>query len=324
MISDFSTRLSPSVGFTDELLDFQPDLEEVESRGGYGKYEITGLERGWGTTLGNGLRRVLLGALPGTAITSARMNGVEHEFSTLPHMRESVGEFLINARGIRIKTLSDTSQRVLTLSVEGECEVHAGDMVSHTAYKIVNPEHHLATLDSAEAKLQVRFEVEHGEGYRAFDPEQRSQLGRLPVDAIFTPVLKANYSVQDLSGRLSGREGLTIEIVTDETITPKEALQKSAEILTSKLGIFTRDPQESDAPTVSVPAGLEIREIRDLEGVLSTRVINALVRHGIGTIGDLSKYTPEYLKRDVRNFGEKSFTELYDFMIEQGIWSPSE
>ncbi len=324
MISDLSTRLSPNVGFTDELLDFQPELATVEMDGGYGKFEIIGLERGWGTTLGNGLRRVLLGALPGVAITSARITGVVHEYSTLPHMREGVGEFLINVRGVRIRSLSETTQRNLTLFVEGECEVQAGDIVVNPAYEIVNPRHHLATLDSAEARLDARFEVERGEGYRAFNPEERSAIGRLPVDAIFTPVLKANYAVQNLSGRMSGREGLTVEVWTDETITPLDALQMSADILSTKLGIVTRDPQEALTPTVSVPAGLESTEIRDLEGVLSTRVINALVRHGIGTIGDLSKYTPEYLKRDVRNFGEKSFNELHEYMVEKGIWSAAE
>lgn len=324
MLSEFSSRTSPSVGFADELPDVQPKLETLEEDGPYGKYEVRGLERGWGVTLGNSLRRALLGALPGVAITSARMTGVEHEFSTLPHMRESVGEFLINVRGIRIRKLSDTTQRVLTLQVRGECEVQAGDIIPHQAYKIVNPELHLATLDSPEADLSVRFMVEQGEGYRAFDPEEGSEVGRLPVDAVFTPVLKANYSVQDLSGRMSGREGLTIEIVTDETIAPIAALRQSADILRSRLTLFTDVAQESDVPTVAVPAGLETREIRDLDGVLSTRVINALVRHGIGTIGDLSKYTPEYLKRDVRNFGEKSFNELFDFMVEQGVWSRSE
>lgn len=324
MISDLSTRLSPNVGFTDELLDFQPELETVETDGGYGKFEIIGLERGWGTTLGNGLRRVLLGALPGVAITSARITGIVHEYSTLPHMREGIGEFLINVRGIRIRSLSETTQKVLTLTVQGECEVMAGDIVGHTAYEIVNPRHHLATLEGADAKLEARFEVERGEGYRAFDPEVSSAIGRLPVDAIFTPVLKANYSVQNLSGRMSGREGLTMEVWTDETIMPLDALQMSADILSTKLGIVTRTPQESQTPAVSVPVGMESTEIRDLEGVLSTRVINALVRHGIGTIGDLSKYTPEYLKRDVRNFGEKSFNELHEYMIEKGIWSDSE
>lgn len=332
MISDFSARISPNVGFTDELLDLQPTLTVVEQDDGYGEFRINGLERGWGTTLGNGLRRVLLGAMPGTAITSASITGIVHEFSTVPHMREGVGEFLINVRGIRIRSISETTQRVLTLHVQGECEVHAGDIQKSPAFEIVNPDHHLATLDSAEAKLVARFQVERGEGYRAFDHEANAdseQSGgadpeRLPVDAIFTPVLKANYTVQNLSGRMSGREGLTIKIWTDRTVTPEDALRTSADILTNRLGIFTRDAQESDTPTVSVPLGLESTEIRDLEGVLSTRVINALVRHGIGTIGDLSKYTPEYLKRDVRNFGEKSFNELYDYMIEKGVWSAAE
>ena len=324
MIGDLAPSLSTNVGFTDELLEIEPELHSVEMTDGYGKFEILGLERGWGTTLGNGLRRVLLGALPGAAITSARVTGIVHEFSTVPHMREGVGEFLINVRGIRIRPLSETTQRVLTLNVEGECEVQAGDIMSHSAYEIVNPTHHLATLDSSEAKLQARFEVEHGEGYRAFDPEVSSAIGRLPVDAIFTPVLKANSVVQNLSGRMSGREGLTLEIWTDETVTPLEALRTAAEIFRSRLEIFSEVRDESDTGTLSVPVGMENTMIRDLEEVLSTRTINALVRHGITTIGELIKFTPEYLKRDVRNFGEKSFKELEAFMVEKGIWEPLE
>ena len=324
MISDLSTRIGSKVGFADELDEFQPKLETVETDDAYGKFEIIGLERGWGTTLGNGLRRVLLGALPGTAITSARITEIVHEYSTVPHMREGVGEFLINVRGIRIRSLSETTQRVLTLNVEGECEVQAGDIMDHSAYEIVNPKHHLATLDSAEAKLQVRFEVERGEGYRAFDPDVDSAIGVLPVDAIFTPVLKANYVVQNLSGRMSGREGLTMEVWTDQTVTPLEALRTAGDIFRSRLEIVTKVSEESDAPVTPVPVGYDSTEIRDLDSDLSTRVINALVRHGISNIGDLKKYTPEYLKRDVRNFGEKSFNELYDFMVERGIWPKPE
>ena len=327
MISDLSTRISSNVGFTDELIDFKPELKTVEETESYGKFEITGLERGWGTTLGNGLRRVLLGALPGTAITSAQINAtagdksVVHEYSTVPHMRESVGELLINVRGIRIRSKSETSQRVLTLNVEGECEVKAGDIMAHQAYEIVNPELHLATLDSTEAKLTMRFDVERGEGYRAFDPDADSQIGRLPVDAIFTPVLKANYVVQNLSGRMSGREGLTIEVWTDRTVPPTDALQTAGRIFRSQLEIVTREQEESDSTSSPVTPGLEHTEIRDLEGTLSTRVINSLVRHGIGTLGDLRGHSPDNLKRDVRNFGDKSFNELRDFMILQGLWA---
>lgn len=327
MISDLPTRFGSSVGFADELQDFQPELKTVEESETYGKFEIVGLDRGWGITLGNGLRRVLLGAMPGTAITSARISdtagdkGIVHEYSTVPHMRESVGELLINARGIRIRSKSETSQRSLMLMVEGECEVKAGDIMEHAAYEIVNPELHLATLDSPEAKLTMQFDVETGEGYRAFDPDSESHIGRLPVDAIFTPVLKANSVVQNLSGRLSGREGLTIEIWTDRTVAPSDALQTAARIFRSQLEIITDVQEESETGASPVTPGLENIEIRDLEGTLSARVVNSLVRHGIATIGDLRRHSPENLKRDVRNFGDKSFNELRDYMIENGLWT---
>ena len=324
MISGIRSQSETTVQFADETEEFIPQLDVVEANETYGKFQIAGLERGWGTTLGNGLRRVLLGAMPGTAITSARITGQQHEYGSVPHMREGIGEFLINAKGIRIRARSETTQKVLSLYASGEGEVVAGDIKPHSVFEIVNPEHHLATLDSDDGELVVTFSVEKGEGYRAFDHEDTSSHGILPVDAIFTPVLKANYEVEGMSGRLSGRDLLTIEIWTDRTIEPVEALRAAADIFKAKLDIITVQPESEHQPDPEAkPELLEI-EIKDLGDQLSSRIINALSRYPIRTLGELMRFTPETLKQEVRNFGEVSFRELRDFMVEKELWPPED
>lgn len=320
MISGIRSPIATTVQFADEADDYVPQLEVVETTETYGKFQIAGLERGWGTTLGNGLRRVLLGSMPGTAITSARITGQQHEYGSVPNMREGIGEFLINAKGIRIRARAETSQKVLTLYASGEGEVVAGDIKPHSVFEIVNPEHHLATLDNDDGELVVTFGVEQGEGYRAFDHEETPGHGILPVDAIFTPVLKANYEVEGMSGRLSGRDLLTIEIWTDRTIEPIDALRTAADIFKSKLDIITAQPESDEQPASDVMSELLETEIKDLGEQLSSRIINALSRYPIRTLGELMRFTPETLKQEVRNFGEVSFQELQNFMIEKELW----
>ena len=326
MISGIRTPIATTVTtvqFADETEDYVPKLEEIESTETYGKFQIAGLERGWGTTLGNGLRRVLLGAMPGTAITSARIFGQPHEYGSVPHMREGIGEFLINVKGVRIRARSETTQKVLSLRARGEGEVVAGDIMPHSVFEIINPEHHLATLDNDDGELEVTFGVEKGEGYRAFDHEETPGHGVLPVDAIFTPVLKANYEVTPMSGRLSGRDLLTVEIWTDRTVEPLDALRTAADIFRSKLDIITAQPETEDQPASDTKSELLETEIKDLEGQLSSRIINALTRYPIRTLGELTQYSPTTLKQEVRNFGEVSFRELREFMVEKELW-PSE
>ncbi len=324
MISGIRSPIATTVQFADETEDFVPALEVVEANETYGKFQIAGLERGWGTTLGNGLRRVLLGAMPGTAITSARIVGQQHEYGSVPHMREGIGEFLINAKGIRIRARAETTQKVLTLYASGEGEVVAGDIKPHSVFEIVNPEHHLATLDSDDGELVVTFGVEKGEGYRAFDHEDTTGHGVLPVDAVFTPVLKANYEVEVMSGRLSGRDLLTVEIWTDRTIEPVEALRVAADIFKSQLDIITVQPESESQPDSDAMSELLETEIKDLGDQLSSRIINALSRYPIRTLGELMRFTPETLKQEVRNFGEVSFRELRDFMVEKDLWPPED
>ncbi len=321
MISGIRAPISTTVQFADDAEEFIPNLEIIENGDSYGKFQISGLERGWGTTLGNGLRRVLLRAMPGTAITSARIVGQQHEYGAVEHMREGIGEFLINARGIRIRANADTTQKVLRLTAEGECEVVAGDITPHGVFEIVNPEHHLATLDNENAQLIVTFEVEKGTGFRVFDHEAEPEHGVLPVDAIFTPVLKANYKVQGMSGRRSGRDQLILEIWTDRTIEPLEALRTAATILKSKLDIITSQPEDEDQEAMDVKSELLDTEIKELGEFLSSRIINALSRYPIRTLRELMQFTPDTLKHEVRNFGEVSFRELRDFMVERELWS---
>ncbi len=324
MITGIRSPISTTVQFADDTEEYVPQLEVVETTESYGKFQIAGLERGWGTTLGNGLRRVLLGAMPGTAITSARIVGQQHEYGSIPNMREGIGEFLINAKGIRIRARAETSQKVLTLYASGEGEVVAGDIKPHSVFEVVNPEHHLATLDSAEGELVVTFGVEKGEGYRAFDHEETTGHGVLPVDAIFTPVLKANYEVEGMSGRLSGKDLLTIEIWTDRTVDPVDALRTAADIFKSKLDIITTQPESEDQTDSDAMSELLETEIKDLGDQLSSRIINALSRYPIRTLGELMRFTPETLKQEVRNFGEVSFRELRDFMVEKELWPPED
>ena len=327
MIGSGIRTLGPAtatVQFTDDTEDFVPQLEVVESSETYGKFQIAGLERGWGTTFGNGLRRVLLGAMPGTAITSARIRDQQHEYGSVPHMREGIGEFLINAKGIRIRARSETTQKVLSLYATGEGEVVAGDIKPHSVFEVVNPEHHLATIDSEDGILDVTFTVEKGEGYRAFDHEEFPGHGISPVDAIFTPVLKANYEVEGMSGRLSGKDLLTIEIWTDRTVEPVEALTIAADIFKSKLGIITTTPDADEQADSDARTELLDTEIKDLGDQLSSRIINALSRHSIRTLRELVEFKPAKLKQNVRNFGEVSFRELRDFMYEKELWTPED
>ncbi len=324
MISGIRSPIATTVQFADEAEEYVPHLEVVETTETYGKFQIAGLERGWGTTLGNGLRRVLLGAMPGTAITSARIVGQQHEYGSVPQMREGIGEFLINAKGIRIRARAETTQKVLTLYASGEGEVVAGDIKPHSVFEIVNPEHHLATLDTDDGELVVTFGVEKGEGYRSFDHEEAASHGILPVDAIFTPVFRANFEVEAMSGRLSGRDLLTIEIWTDRTVEPVEALRIAADILKSKLDIITAQPESEDQPDSDAVSELLETEIKDLGDELSSRIINALSRYPIRTLGELMRFTPDTLKQEVRNFGEVSFLELRDFMVEKELWPAEE
>jgi len=305
-----------------------PKIEVVESTSHYAKVVVEPLESGFGTTLGNALRRVLLSALPGAAITTVRIEQVQHEFSTIPHVREDTLDFLLNVKAIRLKALSDRPAK-LYLDVSGERTVTAGDIQCPPDYEIVNPDLYLATLDSPEARLTVEFTVEQGRGWRPAGHGDGLPIGVIPVDAIFTPVHKANFTVErSRVGQLTTYDRLTVEAWTDGTISGVEAIGKSAEILIQHFTLFSRLAQPTPTPKekrLGLATGIELDPERYNTPIdelgLSMRAYNCLKRSGIMTVGQLLERTEEELM-SLRNFGRRSYEELKERLIALGFLPP--
>lgn len=302
-----------------EIPDLSITIQENEQH--YGRFVVEPLERGWGVTLGNPLRRSLLNSLSGTAVTWVKVVGALHEYSTIPHMREEVVEFLLNVKGIRIRSLSERPGR-LRLEVDGEGEVRAGDIMATADFEIVNPEHHLATLDNADARLSVEFNVEQGVGYEPASQDEGLPIGVLPVDAIFTPVRKANFSVEPTRvGQRSDLERLIVEVWTDRTITPLEAIQASGNSLMERFFLFTRldkEPEEEASPAAGLGISPDVYNTLVETLALSARTLNCLKRAGLNRVGEvISIPKAELLK--IRNFGQKSLDELYDKLAERNM-----
>ena len=302
-----------------EIPDLSITIQENEQH--YGRFVMEPLERGWGVTLGNPLRRSLLNSLPGTAVTWVKVVGALHEYSTIPHMREEVVEFLLNIKGIRIRSLSQRPGR-LRLEVDGEGEVRAGDIMATADFEIVNPEHHLATLDNADARLSVEFNVEQGVGYEPASQDEGLPIGVLPVDAIFTPVRKANFSVEPTRvGQRSDLERLIVEVWTDRTISPLEAIQSSGKSLMEafyKFTILDKEPEEEASPAAGLGISPDVYNTLVETLALSARTLNCLKRAGLNRVGEvISIPKAELLK--IRNFGQKSLDELYDKLAERNM-----
>ncbi len=305
-------------------LEIAPRFKSLETSNNYGRFVVEPLERGYGITLGNALRRVLLSSLPGAAVTAVRIEGVQHEFSTLPHMKEDIIEFLLNVKEICLRPLTGHSGS-LFLEVEGERKVCAGDIKPSADFEIVNPELHLATLDSPEAKLEVEFFVEVGRGYVPASTVGGRPIGVLPVDAIFTPIRRVNYQVEKTRvGDRSDFDKLTLEIWTNGAISPEEALGQGAQILIRHLSLFAKlsrlemleelkpeAPEEEEAEVVKEEVPLERLG-------LSSRVLNALRRGGIRTVDELLKKSKEELL-SLSNFGEKAWQELQECLESSGL-----
>jgi DNA-directed RNA polymerase subunit alpha len=310
----------------EELPPVAPEIPDLaitiqENEEAYGRFVAEPLERGWGVTLGNPLRRSLLNSLPGTAITWVKIDGALHEYSTIPHMREEVVEFLLNVKGIRLRSLADRPGR-LRLEVDGEGEVRAGDIMATADFEIVNPEHHLATLDSADARLSVEFNVEQGVGYEPASQDEGLPIGVLPVDAVFMPVRKANFSVETTRvGQRSDLERLVVEVWTDRTIMPLEAMQSAGSLLMERFFLFTRldkEPEEEASPAAGLGISPDVYNTLVETLALSARTLNCLKRAGINRVGEvLSMSKGELLK--IRNFGQKSLDELYDKLAERNL-----
>jgi len=300
-----------------------PQIECTEISEKYGRFVIEPLERGFSITLGNALRRVLLSSLPGAAVTWIRIEGVQHEFSTIPGMKEDTIEFLLNIKALRLRSLFPRAGKLI-LEAEGEGRVLAGDIKSSADFEVVNPDLHLATLDSPDVKLIVEFNVEQGKGYVPAGKSDDLPLGAIPVDAIFTPVRKVNYSVEPTRvGQVSGYERLILELWTDGTISPIEAMSQSAQILIEQFQLFyelASVPLRVGEKQPRLPISLEQYNMTIEQLGLSVRTFNCLKRAGIAKVGELFERSEEELLT-IRNFGLKALEEVKGQLKAQGFIS---
>lgn len=306
---------------TQEVQIPRPQVKVEQGSERYGKFVVEPLPQGYGTTLGNPLRRILLGSIPGSAITWVKIEGVQHEYSSLPHVKEDATEILLNLKGVRLRSNTGRPGR-LRLEVSGEGEVTAGDIITSAEFQVVNPELHIATLDSPDAKLSMEMNVERGTGYLpASQGENGLSIGVLPVDAIFTPAHKVNYTVESTRvGQVTTYERLVLEVWTDGTIAPVEAVRKAASILLDHLFLFSGIGATGEAaekpPRLSIPAEQYNMPVEKLE--LSARTLNCLKRAHINKVGEALEKTKEELL-EIRNFGEKSLDELYSRLRDRGL-----
>ena len=303
----------------------KPRIECIETPtdDSYGKYVIEPLERGYGTTLGNSLRRVLLSSLPGTAVTSIRISGIQHEFSAIPGVKEDVTEIVLNIKRIIARLHSDEPKTVY-IEASGEGEVTAGDIKADGEVEILNPELHIATL-GPDASLSMELTLDHGRGYVPADKNKNPQqiIGTIPVDSIYTPVLKVNYAVENTRvGNQTDFDKLTLEVWTDRTISPPDAVSLGAKILVDHFTLFT-DLSDSIGSRSTVVEKVETQRDKVLEMTieeldLSVRSFNCLKRANINTVEDLiSKTQDEMIK--VRNLGRKSLEEVEHKLAMMGL-----
>ena len=306
------------------MIEFEkPNITKIDENKDYGKFVVEPLERGYGTTLGNSLRRVLLASLPGAAVTSINIEGVLHEFDTVPGVREDVMQIILNVKGIAVKSYVQ-DEKIIELDVEGPAEVTAGDILTDSDIEIVNPDHYLFTIGEG-SSFKATLTVNSGRGYVPADQNKKDDapVGTLAVDSIYTPVTKVNYQVEPARvGSNDGFDKLTLEILTNGTIIPEDALGLSARILTEHLNLFTNLTEIAiatdvmkEADTASDDRVLE-RTIEELD--LSVRSYNCLKRAGINTVYDLTeKSEPEMMK--VRNLGRKSLEEVKVKLADLGL-----
>ena len=325
MVLDFQDPVTEELPEPEEEEIPDPSILVIEADDAYGKFVVEPLESGYGMTLGNPLRRVLYSSLMGTAVTWVKIEGVLHEYATIPHVKEEASEFLLNVKGIRLRSEVDRPGK-LRLEVSGSGEVSAGDIIASADFQVVNPELHLATLDSPEAKLSVELNVDRGKGYVVAQKEDGQPIGVLPVDAIFTPIRKVNYTVEKTRvGQRTDFERLVIELWTDGSATPMETMQEAANILVNQFFLFANvqkvveDGSEGVSVALKIPAEQYSIPVERLE--LSSRTLNCLKRAGIDRVGEVLELSKAELL-EIRNFGEKSFTELYGRLREMDLLPP--
>ena len=308
----------------------KPRIECIETPEdeSYGKYIVEPLERGYGTTLGNSLRRILLSSLPGTAITSVKIAGVQHEFSTIPGVKEDVTEIILNLKKV-IAKLHCPGQKTVYIEAMGEGEVTAGDIKADADVEIINPDFHIATL-GPNATLSMELTLNHGRGYVSADRNKLQQpiIGVIPIDSIYTPVLKVNYSVENTRvGNMTDFDKLTIEVWTDKTISARDAISLGAKILCDHFVLFT-DLSDSIGNKSTVVEKAETQRDKVLEMTieeldLSVRSFNCLKRANINTVEDLISKTEDDMMR-VRNLGHKSLEEVEYKLAMMGLSLASE
>ena len=308
----------------------KPRIDCVESPAdeSYGKFVVEPLERGYGTTLGNSLRRVLLSSLPGTAVTTVKIAGVQHEFSTVPGVKEDVPEIILNLKGL-IARLHSEGPKTVYIEASGEGEIKASDIKADAEVEVLNPDMHIATL-GPDATLSMELTISHGRGYVPAEKNKPAQVvaGVIPVDSIYTPVLKVNYSVENTRvGNQTDYDKLTIEVWTDRTISPRDAVSLGARILCDHFTLFMDLSQTMSAASTVVEKTEAVKDkimemtIEELD--LSVRSFNCLKRANINTVEDLvSKTQDEMIK--VRNLGRKSLEEVIQKLAMMGLSLASE
>ena len=293
------------------------NIEVRERRENYAKFVIEPLERGFGITLGNALRRVLLSSIPGAAVTYVKIDGVLHEFSTINGVVEDTVDLLLNLKGLPIK-LNTEDPKVLSLSVSGSKEVTAGDIAPDADVEILQPTYHIATLSKKDAKLSMEIGIEKSRGYVTSDKQRNIEhmIGLIPMDSIFSPIRKVNFSVDDTRvGQSVDFDRLTLEIETNGSITADDALSEAAQILTEELRLFIGFSTE-EKPVATAPASEWDVPVETLN--LSVRSFNCLKRAGISKVSELLDMTEDEIIK-MRNFGKKSLDEIKQVLEERGL-----
>ncbi|NMP21992.1 DNA-directed RNA polymerase subunit alpha [Sulfobacillus harzensis] len=303
----------------------KPEIRRVDegNEPNYGQFVVEPLDRGYGITLGNSLRRILLSSLPGTAVTSVRIEGVLHEFSVIPGVLEDTADIILNLKRLALKSWSD-EPKMVRIDKEGPAEVTAADILADADVDILDPSQHIAYVDEG-AKLSMEMTIERGRGYVPADKNKRSEqaIGAIPVDSIFSPVVKANWCVEDTRvGNITDYDRLTLEVWTDGSLTPEEAVSMGSKILSDHLRLFVNLTDGVPGVEIGVEREEDKRDrllempIEELD--LSVRSFNCLKRAGINTVGELTAKTDEDMMK-VRNLGKKSLEEVKEKLASLGL-----
>ncbi len=311
-----------------DTLAVTPSVRKVEGDETYGKFEIEPLDPGFGTTLGNTLRRVLLSSLWGAAVTSIQVEGVAHEFMSVPHVKEDVTEVILNLKKLRLKAFTE-DPITLTLDVKGPADVRAGNIQANSDVEVVNPDLYICTL-AAKGHLRMELNVERGKGYVPAERNKREgqPIGVIPIDAIFSPVEKANFTVEKTRvGQSTDYDRLLIEVWTDGTMSPEEAVSHAAELFTQHLNLFVRFRDSIEKHELELrgeKTGQNLLMDTPIEELdLSVRAFNCLKANEIQTVGQLLQKREEELLA-LRNFGRKSLDEIKEKLVEKGFIKPEE